>query len=117
MQEIAKDELNKMIKQIGNLSDEDWQEFLINYEDMLNMKLSPDYIRGFTKAILMMREQFNIICKDLKSHHKRPTEKMIKEWMGICLKERGILRDFDDSFIRWNGKKEKFEIWRESWNK
>ena len=114
MRDIAKDELFKLA---NDLSDEDWQEFLINYEDMLDRKLSPEYVRGYTKAILMMREQFDIMCKDLKSHHKRPTEKMTKEWMGICLKERGILRDFDDSFIRWNTKKEKFEIWREGWNK
>ena len=81
------------------------------------IEFNGDYIRGYTKAIQMIQEQFDGISKDLKHHRKRPTEKLIKEFLDCCLKERAILRDWNDSFVRWNKKKEEFEIWREAWSK
>ena len=78
--------------------------------------LSGEYIRGYTAAIMMIRKEFDGVCRDLKRNHKRPTEKLVKEFLSLCLKERGILRDYEDSFIRWNKVKECFEVWREKYN-
>ena len=80
-------------------------------------RLSADYVKGFTKGIQTVLENFNGFCYDLRYHHKRPTEKIFKEYLDCCLKNRELLREFDDSFIRWNGITNQCELWREKWSK
>lgn len=80
-------------------------------------RLSGNYIRGFTEGIKTVEEQFDIICDDLRRHNKIMTSKKMKEFLRCCLINRELLREFDDSFIRWNCITNKFEIWREKWSK
>lgn len=101
------------IETMAEYMKEDWEQYISHMLD----RLSPEYIRGYTAAIMMIRDQFNSVCQDLKRNRKRPTEAVVKDFLSVCLKERGTLRDFEDSFIRWNRNKKEFEVWRESWKK
>lgn len=80
-------------------------------------KLSGDYNKGFTKGIQKVLNGFDGFCSDLKYNNKRLTEKNVKDYLKCCLANRELLRDFDDSFIRWNHIKNKCELWREKWSK
>lgn len=104
------------MNQENKLRDEDWSEIFKKYDEVIDGKISPEYIRGFTRAIQTIQEQFDTICMDLKYHKKRPTEKLIREFLQECLNSRTLLRDFSDSFVRWNPKQNKMQAWRESWS-
>lgn len=77
--------------------------------------LSGEYNRGFTASILKLIAEYDWICKDLKNHKKRMTEKLTKQWLNCCLINREKLREIEDTtdkyrgFIRWNATKGDFE--------
>lgn len=73
-------------------------------------RLSGEYNRGYTKAIMDMQEVFDYVNDDLVGHKKRMNYKLAKELLGCCLTNRERLRESMNGFIRWNGKDNKFEF-------
>lgn len=74
-------------------------------------RLSPEYIRGYTKAIQDIQKVFDYIQEDLVFHKKRLNHKLAKELLQACLDNREKLRDDWDGFIRYNHKIEAFEYY------
>lgn len=76
-------------------------------------RLSGDYNRGYTQAIMDLAEIFSpdYIQWDLKIHHKKLTSKMMGKLFRCCLDNREKLRDNWDGFIRYNGKLDDFEFY------
>lgn len=74
-------------------------------------RLSGDYNRGYTKAIMDIQEVFSYINDDLKYHRKRMNDKVAKELLECCLQNRENLRESVNGFIRWNNKLDKFEFY------
>ena len=77
-------------------------------------KLSGDYIRGYTKAIMDMSEIFDYVNNDLKHHKKRFNDKLAKELLQCVLTNREKIREDRDGFIRWNCIENKFEWFKRS---
>ena len=74
-------------------------------------KLSGDYNRGYTRAIMDIKEVFHYIQNDLKHHKKRLTPKLADELINCCLSNRERLRESVNGFIRWNRVTEQFEFY------
>lgn len=74
-------------------------------------RLSPEYIRGYTKAIQDIQKVFDYIQDDLVFYKKRLNHKLAKELLQTCLDNREKLRDDWDGFIRYNSKIETFEYY------
>ena len=72
-------------------------------------KLSGDYIRGYTKAIMDISEIFDYVSNDLKHHKKKLNDNLIKELLQCVLTNREKIRENKEGFIRWNCVKNKFE--------
>lgn len=76
-------------------------------------RLSGEFIRGYTKAIMDIQEITRYINNELSSRHKQMNYKMIDLLLRCCLKNREKLRDstagITDGFIRWNQDKNDFE--------
>lgn len=72
-------------------------------------RLSGDYNRGYTKAIMDIQEIFKYIKPDLKHHHKNMSFKMADDLLNAILENRINIRDDMKGFIRWNGNKNVFE--------
>lgn len=77
-------------------------------------KLSGEYNRGYTKALMDFQKILDYIVLDLKSHHKNLTTKLAKKLIQCCIENRGNLRDYEniDGFIRYNSKTEEFEYYK-----
>lgn len=81
-------------------------------------RLSGDYIRGYTKAVLDITEIFEYIQSDLKFHHKNMNGKLSIMLLKTILKNREEIREriWDsagdrkkEGFVRWNHIKKDFE--------
>ena len=81
-------------------------------------RLSGDYNRGYTQTITDVREIFNYIEDDLKSHHKKFNSRYIRELLHCILMNREQIReskrheDTIDEFIRYNKQADKFEYYK-----
>lgn len=75
-------------------------------------RLSGDYVRGYTKALMDLQEVFSYIKDDLRYHKKLMTATTAEAIIACCLKNREALREDLDGFIRYNDKvKGKFEFY------
>lgn len=74
-------------------------------------RLSGEYIRGYTKAILDITEVFRYIQPDLKHHHKSLNGKLAIELLRVILENREALREDWNGFIRYNGNTKEFEFY------
>ncbi len=72
-------------------------------------RLSGDYNRGYTKAIMDIQEVFLRIDQDLKHHGKRMNSKLANELLKCCLSNRENLRESINGFIRCRVKDGKFD--------
>lgn len=83
-------------------------------------KLSGDYIRGYTKALLDLKDIVEYVNNDLSYHHKKWNHKLLNSLLDCCIDNRENLREsqsgLSDSFIRWNTKKEDFEFFERNKN-
>ena len=81
-------------------------------------RLSGDYNRGYTQAILDIQEVFNYINNDLISHHKKLNSKLADKLLKCILQNRELLReskhhtDTLDEFIRYNKALDDFEYYK-----
>lgn len=73
-------------------------------------RLSGDYNRGYTKAIMDIQDVFSYIESDLAVHGKRLNMKLAKELLNCILKNREGVRESKRGFIRWNAVKNGFEF-------
>ena len=74
-------------------------------------RLSGDYNRGYTKAIMDIQEVFNYIQEDLKWHKKKLTPKLTSQLLNCCLHNRERLRESVNGFIRYNPRTMDFEFY------
>jgi len=74
-------------------------------------RLSGEFNRGYTKAIMDIIEIFKYIEPDLKWHHKRINQKLANELLECCLTNRENVRESINGFIRWNNKNNCFEFY------
>lgn len=74
-------------------------------------KLSGDFNRGYTKAIMDTIKIFNSIESDLKHRHKSLTHKLSLELLNCILKNREAIREGRSGFIRYNGSNDEFEFY------
>ena len=65
-------------------------------------KLSGDFNRGYTKAIMDAIKIFNSVESDLRHHHKSLTHKKSLELLDCILKNREAIREGRSGFIRCN---------------
>ena len=72
-------------------------------------RLSGDFNRGYTKAIMDIAEVMKYIQDDLKYHHKTLNQKTINRLLEVILANRESLREDRNGFIRWNCKLNDFE--------
>ena len=76
-------------------------------------RLSGDYIRGYTKALLDFREIIRYVNCDLSYHKKRWNYTLFNKLLDCCIENRENLREtqsgLSDGFIRWNQNKNDFE--------
>jgi len=63
-------------------------------------RLSGDFNRGYTKAIMDVMRIFNYVESDLKHHHKSLTHKVSLELLNCILKNREAIREGRSGFIR-----------------
>ncbi len=56
-------------------------------------KLSGEYIRGYTRAIMDVTEVFGYIQADLKHHHKTLNHKAAMQLLKTILENREALRE------------------------
>lgn len=61
-------------------------------------RLSGEFNRGYTRAIMDIQAIFSYVQPDLLHHKKRLTPKLMGELLSCCLD-------------KWNGKSEKFEFY------
>ena len=80
-------------------------------------KLSGDYNRGYTRAILDLIQVFDYVNDDLNYHGRRLNYRLTKQLLQCCLTNREMLRenvyrtDREAPFIRWNQQKNDFEVY------
>lgn len=74
-------------------------------------RLSGEFNRGYTQAIIDLSEVFEYIQGDLSHHNKRLTPKLMEELLSCCLVNRERLRESVNGFIRYNGQKQAFEFY------
>jgi hypothetical protein len=72
-------------------------------------RLSGDFNRGYTKAIMDIEDLFNYIESDLAHHKKRLNNKLARELLTCALTNREKLRENRNGFIRWNCITKEFE--------
>ena len=72
-------------------------------------RLSGDYNRGYTQAIMDMQEIFTYIQPDLRWQHKYLNGRLSLELLACCLENRAKIRDRWDGFIRFHGGHQEFE--------
>lgn len=74
-------------------------------------RLSGDFNRGYTKAILDTIKIFNSVESDLRHHHKALTHKLTLELLNCIMKNRDAIREGRSGFIRYNHVKGEFEYY------
>ncbi len=83
-------------------------------------RLSGEYNRGYTRAIMDIINIVDYVNNDLLFHNKRLNYKLVKELLGIILQYRGELRDaemgLNAGFIRYNHKLKCFEFFDKNKN-
>ena len=83
-------------------------------------KLSGEFIRGYTKALRDLEGLLNDgLALDLKRHHKTFNVKTAKEYVRAIIKNREVIREYNDAFIRceYDEKgKVVFKVFREQGN-
>jgi hypothetical protein len=73
--------------------------------------ISREYIRGYTKAIMDIKEQMVSTSVDLQYHKKRFTPKSIEYFFKLYLENRMMLRE-GIGFIRYNTLTNELEWYR-----
>ena len=65
-------------------------------------KLSGDYIKGYTQAIMDIKERIltQSMAQDCKLHRTAFNLKTIQKILNVMLKDRAIIREKRNSFIR-----------------
>ncbi len=80
-------------------------------------RLSGDYNRGYTKAIMDVTKVFEYVARDLSHHKMRLTNKLALRLFQVILENREAIREQRDGFIRWNTRKKDLEYFtREKMN-
>lgn len=74
-------------------------------------RLSGDFNRGYTKAIMDVMRIFNSVESDLRHNHKAMTHKMSLELLDCILKNREPIREGRSGFVRYNHSKGGFEFY------
>lgn len=74
-------------------------------------RLSGEFNRGYTKAILDVKEIFDYVDIDLRYHSKRMNQKLAQELLTVILENREKIREDRDCFIRWNCKLNQWECY------
>lgn len=72
-------------------------------------RLSGDYNRGYTKAIMDVTEVFEYVARDLSDHKMQFTNKLALKLFQVILENREAIREQRDGFIRWNTRKKDLE--------
>lgn len=72
-------------------------------------RLSGDYNRGYTKAIMDVTKVFEYVDRDLSGHKMRLTNKLALRLFQVILENREAIREQRDGFIRWNTRKKDLE--------
>lgn len=72
-------------------------------------RLSGDYNRGYTKAIMDVTKVFEYVARDLSYHKMRFTNKLALRLFQVILENREAIREQRDGFIRWNTRKKDLE--------
>ena len=73
------------------------------------VKLSGDYIRGYTKALQDMEQILPPVMADLKRCHRKLEGKHLHDFFRIVIEHRESLREEWDGFIRFNNQKKELE--------
>ena len=73
------------------------------------IKLSIDYIRGYTKALQDIEALLPTVIDDLKRFHRRLEGKHLYDFFRIIIEHRESLREETGGFIRFNSQKNKLE--------
>ena len=77
---------------------------------------TPDYVQGYTAALLDVRDVFGSIKDDLKIHKRKQNLKTICQIIDCIIKHRVILREIPGAFVRCtNSTKDGFEIYIENY--
>ena len=74
-------------------------------------RLSGEFNRGYTQAIMDLTEVFQYTQSDFKYHHKSFNYKNSMELLKCCLENREKIRDKWNGFIRYNAQKQGFEYY------
>ena len=79
-------------------------------------RLSGDFNRGYTKAILDLISTVDYVYDDLRFHHKTFNYLVLKKFLKCCLDNREMLRDSQmtgsgKNCIRWNKRLNNFEFY------
>ena len=72
-------------------------------------RLSGDYNRGYTKAIMDIQERFDSVNYDFSLNKKRWNANLMRDFLNCCLENREKMRERIDGFIRYNWTKKEFE--------
>ena len=77
-------------------------------------RLSGEYNRGYTRAIMDLQSIFKYVETELAMRHKKLSSKLANELLECCLINREALRESEmgcgEGFIRWNVQKNGFEF-------
>lgn len=79
-------------------------------------RLSGDFNKGYTHAIMDVCKIFNNVQSDLTHHHKSMTYNVAMKLLACILKNRERIRESKSGFIRYNGQKDDFEFYDRSVN-
>lgn len=80
-------------------------------------KLSGEWNSGYTRAIMDMQSTFEEVIQDLQRNHKRINNNYVRDTLKLCLEHREALRENmwlpkrEQSFVRWNPKKQELEFY------
>lgn len=76
-------------------------------------RLSGEYIRGYTKAIIDIEKVLKNVQNNLVSHRKRLNFKVAMQTLKLFLENRKNFRENCDGFIRWNVQKNELEQFKD----
>ena len=78
-----------------------------------DIKLSGDYIQGYTAALADIHRMIPILVGDLKRQKARLTAEELDKLVEFMIKNRAALREHYGSFVRRNANTEEYEIYIE----
>lgn len=73
------------------------------------VKLSGDYIRGYTKALMDIQELLPTVIVDLKRFKRKLDGKHLNDFFKLIIEHRESLREETGGFIRFNWVKKELE--------